>query len=720
MRRLIVVCLLGLTLWAAPVSLVASPVFNYRALIVGVSEYPGLTNKSLHGPKNDATRMRDLLITRGVSSQNITVLADGVPGSAALPTRQRILAELDQLASTAKPNDYIIIHISGHGSQQPVPENSPYAADEPDGLVEIFLPRDVAGWGDSSTGGEVKNAITKYEIRAVVDRMTATGAFVWAIFDSCHSATLVRGPDNPGVRLRQVAPDELGIPKQTIDRAVGRAKTVARPQAGAAVAKKPAATPGRAVYFYAAQTHEPAPEMTLPRDTSASGRAEFGLFSYTVIQALEGGSGMTYQQLGQQVLTRYAGDGDARATPSFSGTALDSGVFGQPASLVRQWTLSPGATLSMPAGELADIHQGAVVAILPAALSGTEDALGYAKVIRTTATSSELAPTAHAGLPERPVADLQLGKIARLVQPAMQFSFIVAADLRQCEQPCPFNDPLSKMRSAGDGTGGVTGAQIKWVNPSDSSNLVLKAEGRRLWLMPPSLTQSKIPTESQARLAFEKSLVYLDAAPQASSQGIQTSLSQMLRQASKAGNLMRVAATLSNAAAVATLQVTMFHVSAKGIKTPITTDASMPKLRSGDKIQVEMKNIGRKAIDVTALYLDSKYGVQAMFPSPGSSNRLEAQSESSGAASFLFDINDSTLGTERLAFVVVEAVKHAERADYSFLEQATLSSNVVSRGGPDIQFFRDAGFADHVIRGAAPSAPPSATGMLVYSWQIVP
>src|SRR3954465_262940 len=85
---------------------------NYRALLVGVSDYPALKKDLwLEGPRNDVTRMREVAVTRGVPAQYITMLADGVQG-AELPTRQHILDALDQLARTASADDYIIIQMA--------------------------------------------------------------------------------------------------------------------------------------------------------------------------------------------------------------------------------------------------------------------------------------------------------------------------------------------------------------------------------------------------------------------------------------------------------------------------------------------------------------------------------------------------------------------------------------------------------------------------------
>lgn len=680
---------------------------NYRVLLVGVSSYPNLSESlQLKGPQNDVKRMRDLLSARGVPVQNISVLADGVDG-AELPTRAAVLGALEQLARTAKPNDYIVIHIGGHGSQQPVPAGHPQAGAEPDGLFEIFLPRDVRGWSNQSGGGdgEVQNAILDHEIRTLVDRMTRAGAFVWAIFDTCHSATMVRSAGSPEVRLRQVRPTELGISQELMDRAVARARSH---NAGKAPAAAGTATPGQAVYFYAAQTHEPTPEAPLPY--GVPGRVPHGLFSFSVMQTLESASvPMSYEQLGQQILTRYAAvTGERSATPLFTGTALKAGVLGQATVPHRQWLIRREAqAMSIPGGALAEVFEGSVLAVLPNALAKNEEAIGYVNVSRATATTAQLEPVAYRGKPAATEAQLAEGRVARMVRQGVQFTLNVGVDLSECAEPCAFEAPLGDLRKQPNG--GVAGAQVKWHATGEGADLVLKAQGRRLWLLPASATQVVLPQLPEKHFAF------LDAAASASATGIKAEVLRSLQHASKATNLLRIATSVAGNAATAALQIDIKLVSG-GVETPLK-DATV---KPGDKIRVIMRNTGRTQLDVTAFYLDSKYGVDVMFPFGDSSNRLESRDEQTFEVVF----NDSTLGLERLAIVAVETEKHGQRVDLSFLSQDQLRGQTVTRSAdgtqPVADLFSNAGFATHVTRGAKADPPPSATGMQVSTFRVQP
>ena len=289
-----------------------------RALVVGVSEYPGLGKEfQLRGPRNDVVRLRNVLKQRGFADTQVKVLADGV-ADAALPTRHNILAELEQIAKSANRDDFVLLYFAGHGSQQPADRSTQEGQAESDGMFEIFLPRDVGKWSGSL--GRVENALVKTELRAAVDKILATGAFVWGVFDSCHSATLVRGAGSD-MRYRYVDPAMLGVPDVAQDLAnPARANSRGGPATPAIAAMPLAEIKGKAgdggsVFFYAAQTRESTPEMLLPLGHPQA--KQYGLFGFMVMEALGSSEPMTYRQMAQYVLTRYAGKNESRVTPLY-------------------------------------------------------------------------------------------------------------------------------------------------------------------------------------------------------------------------------------------------------------------------------------------------------------------------------------------------------------------------------------------------------------------
>ena len=324
-----------------------------NALLVGVSDYPNLPGRGLQGPKNDVVVMRSVLERRGFKPDRIVTLADNVP-QAQDPTRRNILEALDRLVAQSVKGDFVFIYFAGHGSQMPADPGTPEGRAEPDGLHEIFLPRDAGKWNGQV--GRVENAIVDFELTRRLDALLAKEVFVWATFDACHAATLTRGGSDEEIRFRQITPRDLGIPEAAMQ--VARSAQ-ARTRRGAEREESPlggtsgAGATGRFVAFYAAQTTQDTPEMLMPRDRAAKGRKTMGLFGYTLAEALSTFDGVTYRQVAQHILQRYAAQNFLAPTPLFTGNGLDQPIFGSSGGrVVRQWPLDKSRGLRIEAGML--------------------------------------------------------------------------------------------------------------------------------------------------------------------------------------------------------------------------------------------------------------------------------------------------------------------------------------------------------------------------------
>lgn len=282
------------------------------ALLVGVSGYPSLPEKMhLRGPANDTQLMRGVLLMSGFSLGNITVLADSVKASKALPTRANILAELKLLAHRAQPGDWIVIYLSGHGSQQPQ-FYSGQGYREPDGMDEIFLPYDVTSWNGKV--GKVTGALLDDELGHEFEAISRKGTHVWVIFDTCHaggmSKTSVRfgSEADDGPQWRYVKPADLGIPLELMQRArrynaEKSVKTRLKPSTNKGMPI------GSLVVFSSSQKNEPSAEESLPDilfnpEFSASRNQRFGVFTWYLAQALPKWNG-TYSALAEMIDERY-------------------------------------------------------------------------------------------------------------------------------------------------------------------------------------------------------------------------------------------------------------------------------------------------------------------------------------------------------------------------------------------------------------------------------
>jgi len=153
-----------------------------RALLVGVSE---LVNQPqalwLQAPRNDVMLMRDALLKQGFAPSDITVLADGV-GGAVLPESQAIHDALGRLLAQSRSGDFVLLYFSGHGTRL---RDSSKLYQEPDGLSENFLARDVRGTlgSDSALTGDLRDA----DFDAWIQALLARNVFVASIFDTCSA-----------------------------------------------------------------------------------------------------------------------------------------------------------------------------------------------------------------------------------------------------------------------------------------------------------------------------------------------------------------------------------------------------------------------------------------------------------------------------------------------------------------------------------------------------
>lgn len=674
-----------LSLAFCAVASAATPAPNYRALLVGVSEYPNLQGKDLKGPKNDVAAMRDLLKARGFKPGNIRVLADGVAQSAALPTRGAIVKELQDLARTAKPNDYIVIMLGGHGAQLPVPAGHPAAAEEDDGLFEVFLPRDVQRWtgGTGAEAGDVQNYLPDHEFRALVDRVAATGAFVWVIVDACHSTTLVRsGAADPEVVYRQVTAADLGVPQEALQAASQRARPLAgqRQSAKVGTARAGASGAGRAVYFYSAQPHQLAPEVPLP--SGHPERREHGLFTFTLMRALQGLSmPMSYEQLGRWVRTELAGSGFPEAVnPEYSGSQLRSQVLGtNTLAVAREWLLGHrGEQLVVPAGLAQDVGRGSILAILHSTSSPDAQAIGFARVEHARAFEATLVPVAYRSSPAVPMSRLREGKVARLMQPGTAQPLVVHADLSACAKPCLFDQAI-KLLPAVVGTEGAR-TSLRWSSGPNGAQWVLKAEGHRLWILPPGQPLPQHPNR-------EKRFSHLDIVGSSTPAGMAKTLAESLDKVARVTHLLRLAESLAKSGAGADLQITLYtaHMATGGSIQRSEGPAlrSLGQRRVGELVEFELNNRSRFQMDVVAFYIDSQFGVCEVFPGNcDTPSGLSAQTLSGGGKqSFHVGFNDSSLGQERVVVIANQRQeKFYQPIDLSFLQQSAIRSGPVERG----------------------------------------
>ncbi|MEX0286130.1 MAG: caspase family protein [Paracoccaceae bacterium] len=621
---------------------------NY-ALLIGASTYDNLDERYwLKGPSNDVDLIRTYLTETSpvpFSTDNVFVLADGLEGSEK-PTLAAIREEFARLAEVAGEGDFVYLHFSGHGTQAPAlnPET------ELDGLDELFLPVDIGPWND--TVGAVENGLVDDEIGELIGAIRAKGASVWAVFDSCHSGTVTRAaPDgDDDTRLRKLDTAALGVPEDAMLDAEANSRALPDPrQRGESPAGEAlAGSGGQFVAFYAAQTNETTPEKRLPR--GKPGRRSQGVFTYTIFETLAESPGLTYRQLGQEVLRKYLVNNLAMSTPMFEGD-LDGYVFsGEAGEKVTQWPVRDGEYgLSVRAGHLQGLAEGEVLAILPTAASTVEDAIGHVRVTYADTFTADIEPVAHEGLDALDPADIPRGAFLRRLGEPIYYGITVA--LPDLDIPWPEaldpalahlirSNPNKRIRFVEPGT---EGAAIRLAVIPDSSR------PDAVWMLPGSGFfdpghADRIPSVSA-----------VDATPEEIAARLQDNLDSIARVV----NVLRMGSQFDNLDLLVDMQL-----QTKSRRQRELTDldtSNVPILVPDDQVHVLMTNNEEFPVDANVLHIGSDYSISHFFR-----GRLQPGDTLKKG---LFRITDEAFGRDRVIVILTPADPQSDVEDLRFLAQ---------------------------------------------------
>ncbi|MGE0502674.1 MAG: caspase family protein [Rhizobiaceae bacterium] len=651
---------------------------KYYALLVAVTAYPDLPPKAkLEGPNHDAVLVRQYLVEQAkFDPANVTLLADEVEGAAGLPTNAEIKAQFAALAEKVTRDDFVYVHMSGHGAQQPLQDQA--ASDESDKLDEIFLPRDTGMWEDQTKG--VPNAFVDNDMKSSLDAIRAKGAFVWIVFDCCHSGSATRaapvGEESYAERkvdfFDMVAPDA----KEAAQAAYGAAaaatgtrgigddgerapsfKLNSEPTGGEGIAR------GGMVAFYAAQSIETTPEMPLPKGQPDA--TKYGLFTFTIFSKMAENSKVTYRQLGHAVLQQYAADGRSRPTPLFEGE-LDARVFGSEiVETELQWPIAvKGMAASIPAGLMHRLNPGTKLAIVPSPISELSEAVGYVEIDKAENLSSRIRPVAFEGFAELSVDKFPANAYARVAELAVDYSLVVARPA-----PAPGLDAEVALANQTLETIAADDSRkfrIKLVEAGAEADLrfavarenaiAATATGAAeatdkpaLWFLPPS-------GDVSLQDGRKPPLVYIDTADPAK---FEESVGKNFLTIYRATSLSRLAA----ASDYKTDQVNVTFLIKRadtGEMEPLV-EAKVPFVMPDDEIHIKAKNNSSKIVDINVLYVGSDYSI----------THIDAQRLVQGAEieEGLIGITDASFGMERMIAVFTEAPPQSEIEDLSFLAQ---------------------------------------------------
>ncbi|KAK6852445.1 metacaspase [Apiospora arundinis] len=149
-----------------------------KALLIGIN-YFGQEGE-LRGCVNDANNVSNFLMERyNYKREDMIMLTDDTSDPRLQPTKANILRGMQWLVEGARADDALFLHYSGHGGQ-----TEDLDGDEDDGYDEVIYPLDY------KTAGHIVDD----EIHHIVVRPLLPGVRLTAIFDSCHSGTVMDLP----------------------------------------------------------------------------------------------------------------------------------------------------------------------------------------------------------------------------------------------------------------------------------------------------------------------------------------------------------------------------------------------------------------------------------------------------------------------------------------------------------------------------------------------
>lgn len=629
MRRLACFVMLGFLLLTAA----ANPAHaRALALLIGVAGYDDDSHVAhLLGPRNDVTIMWRLLKGAGIKDEDMVVLADGIPATGdyprvkARPTRAAILTAFADLAKRAGKDDFVYIHISSHGSEQPI-QPGVGRQQQPGDRNQVMLPIDVGFSTDAKT---ILNGLPDYELGGLLDAVRAKAASVWIVLDMCHAGDATRGD----LVARWVDPVDLGVvfPAQAPLRAT-HGDQAAAARGGSASALPLVDTndrPGLAplVAFFAVSPRDLSYEKSFPNYdpplVGEDGKEDrLGVFTYLVHRALLSGNNRTYRDLRNQIM-RDLNSGVAGAgmpLPMFDGN-LDAPVFG-----TSQLDVRTGWPARYHDGVL-DIAAGAVQGLIPESVvvvhKGTTDKapeIARATVQMAQAATSRAALDAKTG-----GGDPGLGQgedvWVTLSEEAVSFVYRIseppADDQRRTENATVALAAVAKLKQDKVNREGIA---AEWVPAgSDQADFRLRLKDGSVWI-------------TQATGALDTTVDDPNSSPGVRITDAQETADRLfdkLWSLARANNLVHLASRYpaGNMVAVSAEwysvgasrpaarqdcpNVSLYEDLLRKPGIPMKPD-EVREATHCDMVAVKLRNPGQKFVDAAVLYVDARGGVQAV------------------------------------------------------------------------------------------------------------
>ncbi len=700
--------------WPAESATAATGDSSSYALLVGCTRYDNNHIFRLVGPGNDVELMQRVLQKKfAFPPDHIVMLSEKVGGNFR-PTYANIAREFAVLAQKAKPHDQIVILLGGHGSQQPEQDPPDTKYPKPDGRDQIFLPCDVGKYDFVKTH-KVANVIPDYELRRWCKTITATGASLWLIVDSCCSGSTLRGGDEVS---RKVEPEDLGIPDKEFDKALDRAAKRGGTRGRLDATELRFQVDDQSPNFfgiYAAMPDEPTIERPLPID--AANAESHGLLTYTICETLErlrAAEYLTYTELYKLICHAYTQmgrtggphpiiegsesyhtvvlgpvlRGDSRDADSLKGL-LGASVGGASVGRSRFSLVKDRTGWRVDAGQLQGLTAGTVLAVYPPPNQENADTLiGHVKISNVSTLDAAILPCEYAGKPAPAESTLVLGARCEPVYIDLgDMRLKVAVDVND-KTPADAKSRLGQIEAELRALAAKPGCLFTVVAGNKSPNWVVQWRDGEAVLL--SADAAEIAGQLPLRVP-RFPLPEKDAA---------NALAEYTTRIFRAQNLLRLTSPgvfinhpsrgpkgLSNDGSAIDVEVQMLKLQnendTKG--TPISADGTAAggelTIPPGQWVGWQITNHSRFAVDVTLLFVDSEFGIAAAFPRPGS-----GVDNSIPAGGHIFAVAAQTTPTKyNLDQMVTIAVKSTGQAiDFSVLEQSNIAAvHSAMRGAGD-------------------------------------
>lgn len=599
-----------------------------HALLVGCTTYPNLARSFyLKGPANDVVLMRKLLTERfDFAEHEIVTLAEADRNLANRPTRANIEREFARLAAAVGPGDRVVIFLAGHGSQQPQDNRDDPEDFEPDGLDEVFLPSDVGRWNGGQ--GSVQNAIVDDELRGWFARILRRGPVVWAIVDSCHSGTVLRG--ETGEILRRVPPAELGITQRSLQDGSQHPQARKRHSNQQREGFDSPGVPGEFAAFFATHPSESEPEMLLPIEGER--RTYYGLLTYAICRAFEEiEEPVSYRELLHRVRRLYAKwqrlgpSPEMKYSPSplGEGTIIDREVLGSKVLKGRSDILHfapPDAPSFINAGSLHGLANGSILSVFPpAGEREAPDPIGFVHVVQAGVLKSIVEPTpfgdrsAVANPPDGgrcevvhyDFGDLRLRiGVACLVSPSRPVS-------RHAH-----NHAVEIVR----GMEVERASLIRYEDDLTQAHWIVWVAERSAELAP----ATGIP--SQADSPYPKYPPPDWSRPAPSDNQVRTWLRENVTKIARVRNLLAIGGdkgriATGNSEIKINVELLRYDDTDDKVGRVLPWER-VQQLNVGDIVAFRVKNCGKVAIDVSAMFVDSDFGIHRVYPPYPMNNRI--------------------------------------------------------------------------------------------------